>query len=214
MKRTVFMIIACLLLEAPAGWSAEPLSPIENYRKLEFPPSEENFERGWKDRVAAEYDVINSADLTALRGALKVEDPFVRAIAAYALGVRKDEASADALAELVKNEKEYVVRIRAVEALALLKMKAEVIESALKDRDPGVAFVAKLVAGQVKSETDYAAQIRKAYAAGIDRGAMGSAEVGKPAPDFTALTIDGKTFQLSSVLGKKPIAIYFTAFDG
>ena len=90
----------------------------------------------------------------------------------------------------------------------------EVIESALKDREPGVPFVAKLVAGQLNSEIDYAAQIRQAYAAGIDREAMGTAFVGQPAPDFTALTIDGKPFQLSSVLGKKPIAIYFAAFDG
>jgi len=213
MKRFV-LIIACLLLTLPVSQSAEPPSPIENYRRLEFPPSEENFEKGWKDRVAADYDVINTADLTSLREALKDDNPFVRAIAAYALGVRKDESSADALAELVKNDKEYVVRIRAVEALALLKMKAEVIESALKDPDPGVPYVAKLVAGEIKSETDYAAQIREAYAKGIDRETMGSAEVGKPAPDFTALTVDGKTFQLSSVIGKKPIAIYFAAFDG
>ena len=212
MKRTV--LTACLLLVAPTSRSAEPPSPIERYRKLEFPPKDENFEKGWKDRVAADYDVINSADLTSLRAALKDGDPFVRAIAAYALGVRRDKTSADALAELVKNDKEYVVRIRAVEALALLKMKPEVIESAKKDRDPGVPWVAKLVAGQLKSEIDYAAEIRQAYATGITRGAMGSAVVGKPAPDFTALTVDGKPFQLSSVLGKKPIAIYFAAFDG
>ena len=212
MKRTV--LTACLLLVAPTSRSAEPPSPIERYRKLEFPPKDENFEKGWKDRVAAAYDVINSADLTSLRAALKDGDPFVRAIAAYALGVRRDKTSADALAELVKNDKEYVVRIRAVEALALLKMKPEVIESAKKDRDPGVPWVAKLVAGEFKSETDYAAEIREAYKVGITREAMGSAVVGKPAPDFTALTVDGKPFQLSSVLGKKPIAIYFTAFDG
>jgi hypothetical protein len=213
MKRTV-LVIACLLLQGPTSRSAEPLSPIENYRRLEFPPNNENFEKGWKERVAADYDVINSAELTSLRAALTDGDPFVRAIAAYALGVRSDRTSADALAELVKNDKEYVVRIRAVEALALLKMKPDVIESALKDSDPGVPFVAKLVAGQLKSEIDFAAEIRQAYAAGIDRGAMGSAVVGKPAPDFTALTIDGKPFQMSSVVGKKPIAIYFTAFDG
>ena len=213
MHRTA-LLIACLLLQAPPSRSAEPLSPIENLRRLEFPPSDENFEKGWKDRVAADYDVINSADLTSLRGALQDGDPFVRAIAAYALGVRSDKTSADALAELVKTDKEYVVRIRAVEALALLKMKPEVIQSALKDRDPGVSFVARLVAGQVTSEIDYAAQIRRAYSAGIDRGAMGSAVVGKPAPDFTALTMDGEAFELSSVLGKKPIAIYFAAFDG
>jgi len=213
MKHTV-LIIACLLLQAPTSRSAEPQSPIEKYRRLEFPPKEENFEKGWKDRVAADYAVINSADLKSLRAALKDGDPFVRAIAAYALGVRSDKTSADTLAELVKNDKEYVVRIRAVEALALLKMKPEVIEAAKKDRDPGVQWLAKLVAGQLKSEIDYAAEIRQAYAAGIDRGAMGSAVVGKPAPDFTALTIDGQPFKMSSVLGKKPIAIYFTAFDG
>lgn len=213
MKR-IGLIIGCLLLLAGASRGAEPLTPIENYRKLEFPPSDENFERGWEERVAADYDVINSADLPALRAALKDGDPFVRAIAAYALGVRKDKTSADALAELVKNDKEYVVRIRAIEALALLKMKGDVIEAALKDGDPGVPFVAKLVAGQIKSEVDYAAQIRKAYAGGIDRETMGSAVVGKPAPDFTALTINGEAFKLSSVLGKKPIAIYFAAFDG
>jgi len=134
--RTV-LILASLLLQASISRSAEPPSPIERYRKLEFLPDEKNFEKGWKDRVTADYDVINSADLKSLRAALKDDNPFVRAIAAYALGVRNDRTSADALAELVKNDKEYVVRIRSVEALALLKMKPEVIESALKDRDPG-----------------------------------------------------------------------------
>lgn len=101
MNRTI--LIACLLILAPTSWSSEPLSPIERYRRLEFPPKEENFEKGWKDRVAADYDVINSADLISLRAALKEGDPFVRAIAAYALGVRSDKVSADALAELVQN---------------------------------------------------------------------------------------------------------------
>lgn len=212
MNRTA--LIACLLFLATTSQSAEPLSPIEKYRRLEFPPKEKNFEEGWKERVVADYEVINSADLPSLRAALKDGDPYVRAIAAYALGVRSDKDSADAIAELVKNDKEYVVRIRGVEALALLKMKPEVIEAAKKDPEPGVPFVANLVAGQVKSEVDYAAEIRKAYAGGIKREAIGSAALGKPAPDFTALTLDGKSFQLSSVLGRKPIAIYFTAFDG
>ena len=209
-------LIACLLLLATASQSqsAEPPSPIEKYRKLEFPPKEKNFEEGWKERVLADYEVINKADLPSLRAALKDGDPYVRAIAAYALGVRSDKDSADAISELVKDDKEYVVRIRAVEALALLKMKPEVLELALKDPEPGVPFVTKLVAGQLKSEVDYAAQIRQAYAGGIKREAIGSAALGKPAPDFTALTLDGKPFELSSVLGKKPIAIYFTAFDG
>ncbi|MFN0054541.1 MAG: hypothetical protein ACKV0T_20385 [Planctomycetales bacterium] len=79
--------------------------------------------------------------------------------------------------------------MRTVEALALLKIKPEVIELALQDRDPGAPFVAKLVSGQLLSEVEYAAEIRQPYSGGINRTAMGSAVVGQPAPDFTALTM-------------------------
>jgi len=93
-------------------------------------------------------------------------------------------------------------------------MKPEVIQLAIKDRDGGVSWVAKLAAGQLKCDTDYAKQLREAYATGIKREVMGTAKVGKPAPDFTALTSDGKPFRLSKALRKKPIAIYFAAYDG
>src|SRR5688500_6953976 len=81
MNRTV--LFACLLLlartsrssEPQTTRSAKPLSPIESYRRLEFPPKDENFDVGWKDRVAADYDVINSADLASLRAALKDGGP-------------------------------------------------------------------------------------------------------------------------------------------
>jgi hypothetical protein len=205
--------LAGLLLLPDIGWT-QPTSPLEKYRKLEFPPKDENFAKGWQERVALEYEIINAADLKALRIALKDEDPFVRAIAARALGILGDTDSADALAELVKAEKEYFVRLRAVESLGYLKMKPEAIQLAIKDRDGGVSWVAKLAAEQLKSDTDYAKQLREAYATGIKREAMGTARLGKPAPDFTALTSDGKPFTLSTVLGKKPIAIYFAAYDG
>src|SRR5262249_50706648 len=175
---------------------------------------EENFAKAWQERVALEYEVINAADLKALRSALKDEDPFVRAIATRALGIRGDKDSADALAERVKADKEYFVRLRAVESLGYLKMKPDVIRLAVKDRDGGVSWVAKLAADQLKSDTDYARQLREAYATGIERKAMGAAKVGHPAPDFATQTSDGKPFKLSTVLGKKPIAIYFAAYDG
>ena len=209
----LIMALAGLLLLPHAGW-AQPTSPLEKYRRLEYPPKDENFAKGWQERVALEYEIINGGDLKALRSALKDEDPFVRAIAARALGILGDKDSADALAELVKADKEYLVRIRAVESLGYLKMKPEVILLAIKDRDGGVSWVAKLAADQLKSDADYAKQLREAYATGIKREVMGTAKVGKPAPDFTAQTSDGKPFKLSAVLGKKPIAIYFAAYDG
>src|SRR5262249_52179758 len=205
--------LAGLLLLAAVGWT-QPASPLEKYRNLEFPPKDENFAKGWQDRVALEYEIINAADLKTLRTALRDENPFVRAIAARALGILGDKDSADALAELVKADKQYLVRIRAVESLGYLKMKPEAIQLAIKDSDLGVVWVAKLAADQLKSDTDYAKQLRDAYATGIKREVMGIAKVGKPAPDFTALTSDGKPFKLSTVLGTKPIAIYFAAYDG
>jgi len=196
------------------GASLRNASPLERYRKLEFPPKDANFDKGWKDRVVLEFEIINGADLRTLRAALKDENSFVRAVAARALGILGDKQSADALAELAKGDPEYFVRIRAVESLGYLKMKSEAIEAAKKDRQGGVRWVAVMAEGQLKSNIDYAAQVRKAFAEGIDSEAIGSAVVGKPAPDFTAQTSDGKLFKLSDVLGKKPIAIYFAAFDG
>ena len=209
----MIIALAGLLFLPHAGWT-QPTSPLEKYRRLECPPKDENFAKGWQERVALEYEIINVADRKALRNALKDEDPFVRAIAARALGILGDKDSADALAELVKTDKEYLVRIRAVESLGYLRMKPEVIELAKQDRAAGVSWVAKMAADQLKSDTDYAKQLREAYATGIKREAIGNAKLGKPAPDFTARTSDGKPFKLSTILGKKPIAIYFAAYDG
>lgn len=211
---TSSLVLAVLLVLTRTSWAQPASSPLEKYRNLEFPPKAENFAKGWQDRVVLEYEIINAADLPSLRAALKDKNPFVRAIAARALGILADKASADALAGLAQNDPEYMVRIRAVESLGYLKMKPDVIEQAKKDRDLGVGWTAGIVAGQIKSPTDYAAQVRQAFAAGIKREVMDTARVGKPAPDFTAQTSDGQPFKLSAVLGKKPIAMYFAAFDG
>jgi hypothetical protein len=212
--RASLFVFAGLFVLPITGWIQAPTSPLEKYRKLEFPAKDENFDKGWKDRVALEYEIINAADLKSLRAALRDGDAFVRSMAARALGIRGDKASADVLAELVRTDPEYMVRIRAVESLGFLKMKPEVIELAKKDREAGVQWAAMMAAGQLKSGTDDAAQVRQAYAVGIKREAMASAKVGQPAPDFNAETSDGKPFKFSAVLGKKPIVIYFAAYEG
>src|SRR5215472_8286257 len=166
---TCLRVLPCLFVLSTPGWTQPDLSPLEKYRKLEFQPKAENFAKGWQERIALEYEIINAADLKSLRIALKDGDAFVRAIAARALGILGDKESADALAELVKSDKEYLVRIRAVESLGYLKMKPEAIELALKDRDLSVSWVAKFAADQLKSDVDYAKQVRDAYAKGIKR---------------------------------------------
>ncbi|MBC8326161.1 MAG: HEAT repeat domain-containing protein [Verrucomicrobia subdivision 3 bacterium] len=208
-----FSIALCALAILTPAVIAEPPPALERYRNLEFPPRPENFDKGWRERVALEFEIINQANLSSLRAGLTDKNEFVRSMAARALGIRGDKASANALAEVARKDREFMVRIRAVESLGLLKMKAEVIEAAKKDRQGAVRWSADLAADQLKSKQDCAGQIRRAFAAGINRKKMGSAMIGQPAPDFTAQTLDGKPFKLSTVLGKKPIALYFAAFD-
>ena len=214
MRRLTALPILLLALLAPGGWAQDELSPLEKYRALKFPAKPENFDKGWEDRVALEFEIVNSADLASLRSALLDPDPFVRSIAARALGIRSDQASADTLARLAQDDPEPGVRIRAIEALGFLKAKAEVIEAAKKESNMAVRWTAERVAGQLTKETDFASMAREAYALGIKRESMGSAKVGQPAPDFSARRIDGTPFKLSEVLGRKPIAIYFSAYDG
>ena len=81
------LLLAGLFVLPPAGWTQPPPSPLEKYRQLKFPPKVENFDKGWKDRIVLEHEIINAADVKALRAALKDRDPFVRSMAARALGI-------------------------------------------------------------------------------------------------------------------------------
>jgi hypothetical protein len=193
---------------------AEPPSPLDSYRNLKHPPTMANFSKGWQERVLVEFEIVNSAELGAVRAALQDNDPFVRSIAARALGIRGDKDSAEVLAELVKSDPEPMVRVRSVESLGLLKLQPEAIELAKKDKSDAVQWVARLAAGQIKADTDFRELVQKAYAVGIKPDKLGVAKVGQPAPDFAALTSDGIPFQLLKVVGQKPILLYFAAFDG
>ena len=79
-----------------------------------FPPAEENFEKGWRDRVAVEFELVNDA----------------------------------------------------------------AINSAIKARNGGVRWSAKISAGQVANKTDFAALARQSYASGMARESMGLAKIG------------------------------------
>jgi len=206
-------IVVLSLLGLPTAISAEEASPIERCRAMDFSLAGDKFDAPWKARVALEFEFVNQVDLPTLRAALVDKNLFVRAMAARALGIRGDQNSADTIAKLALSDPEYLVRVRAVEALGLLKLKPEVIEAAKKDTHGGVRWEADLSADVLQQKEDYAAQVRAAFATGIKTNQMAQAVVGKKAPNFTARKLDGKVFELSSVLGERPIIIYFAAFD-
>lgn len=208
------ILTTCILLLSPTVCLAQsPADLLERCRQMNFDLEGEQFDFGWQQRVLLEFTVVTKSKPEALNLWLADDNPYVRAMAARALGIQGDKQSADALAELAKNDPEYVVRIRAVEALGLLKLKPKVIEQAKDDKHGGVRWVAGLSADMLKQKQDFAAQVRKAFAEGIKQEEMAQAVVGKRAPEFTALTLEGKTFKLSRVLGKKPVVIYFAAMD-
>lgn len=199
---------------APSGGADVAPSALERYRNLELKPVYENFDKGWQERVELEFEMVNHPNLPELRKGLKDPDPYVRSISAKVLGFLADRESIDVLAVMAAKDPEYHVRIRAIEALGFLKAKREVIAAGKFDPDFGVKWAAKTVEGMVADRVDHAKQARESFAQGIRRKDMGSAVVGKKAPDFTARRLDGTLFRLSEVRGKKPIALYFAAFDG
>lgn len=83
------ILVALIFLAAlvPTVSAQEPQSALEKYRDLEFPAEPDNFNKGWKDRVALEFEIINAADVNSLRAGLKDEDKYVRSMAARALGM-------------------------------------------------------------------------------------------------------------------------------
>ena len=138
---------------------------------------------------------------------------FIRAIALRALAIRQDHESAGRIVELARSDPEPTVRARAIEALGMLKIRSDVVSEAKSSKHGLVKWTANFVDGQADTEFDYAALARQAYAGGLSKDKIDLAEVGKPAPDISVLTLDGKRFRLASILGKQPIAIYFTAHD-
>jgi hypothetical protein len=210
---TIIVGLSGFLLLQLVSSAQTSVSPIELCRLTDFSLEGDKFDKNWKERVALEFDIVNRATLKSLRAGLRDPNLYVRAMAARALGIRGDRESAEALADLVRSEPEYLVRIRAVEALGLLKLHPEVVASAKKDKSGAVRWAADLSADMIRQDVDYASQVRRAFSEGITHEEMGRAAVDRNAPDFTALTVDGGKFSLSSVLGKKPVVLYFAAFD-
>jgi hypothetical protein len=206
----IALVVPMIWLIGPAQQGA---SLVEEYRKLEFPKNPHGRQLGWENRVALESRIIRTADLASLRVALNEENPFVRSMAARALGILGDKTSVQTLSSLVRNDHESSVRAAAVEALGWLKSGTDAIEEAKEDKHGGVRIQADYAAGRVGKATDYAAKIREGYSALLTREEIGSAKIGGAAPPFTALTSDGEVFKLSDVLGKKSILLYFAITD-
>lgn len=187
-----FILLVCLLLGLPLSKSAraqskeDPLKLIESYAALDLDEKAQGqrpevvFDDESKDRVCLEHRLVacGKAAVKPLVAALASDNRSVRAMAAAAKG------------------SDTTTRIYAIQSLAWLKCGKDLIDDATKDDDANVAFIAKRAQEQFAS----APRVREAFS-GVDRLKMDTAEVGKPAPDFSLPTADGKTWKLSEQKG-------------
>ncbi len=181
----------------------DPLKLIESYTALDLDEKAQGerpevvFDDASKDRICLEHRLVacGKAAVKPLVTALASENRHVRAMAAEVLGAIGDKTAAPALAAAAKGS-DATTRIYAIQSLAWLKSGKDVIDAAAKDSDANVAFVAKRAQEQLAA----APRVHEAFS-GVDREKMDSAEVGKPAPDFSLPTADGKTWKLSEQKG-------------
>lgn len=188
-------------------------SPADEYRKVDFAQKQGKFDDACRKRIALEFEMIRTGKPDLLRPALKDPNRDVRAFAAATLGILGDKASAASIAQLAKEDSDAVVRVMALQGLGWLKAGPDVINAAKSDSNRDVKFMAGVAEAHLKDPRDFAAMVREAYKAPLKPEEIASAQLGKPAPDFSVTDSDGNPFKLSAVLKKQIVVLAFQLAD-
>lgn len=186
---------------------------MDDYRKADFAQKKGKPDDGWKKRILLEGEIIRAGKVEPLRAALADPNRDVRAFAATALGILADKGAAAQIESLARRDPDPLVRGMAIQALGWLKAGAEAVQAARSDESKDVQFLAGVAEGHLKDPVDHASKLRDAYKIPLKPEEIASAQVGKPAPDFSALDSDGKTFKLSEVLKKEVVVLTFQLAD-
>lgn len=208
MLKSIRAAVPLLLLAAcqgaPSPTSAPPLPDdpaglIEAYAKLDLDSKarrerpEVSFDSISRTRTEIEYRLILAGPqaVQPLTEALKHQNRHVRAMAVEVLGVIGDPSVTPAVAEMAKDP-DAVVRMNAIQTLGWLKAPADTIKQAEKEATAWVRYLAERALEQAAAGDD----LRTSFSP-LQQDELGSAEVGKPAPDFTLPTLDGTPWKLS-----------------
>ncbi len=199
-----------------------PFNPIEDGFTKE--PTSDNHagvadleDQAWRVRLLAIRDLVRLGGdaLPEIIQQLEHENPHVRHVAAYVLGLHSSPQSEKTLIELLKEEKDVVVRSQAVislgqlqsrEALPLLKEKAE------NDPSRDIRHQCKLAIHRI-NEYKETEKDRKQKFASLDESTFEQIQVGEPAIDFELQDTEGKTWRLSDFQGEKHVILIWIFAD-
>lgn len=183
---------------------------LEEYRRADFGDrnSWPALDDAYRNRIALEFEIIRSGRIGPLREALRDPDPFVRSFSAAALGILGDHASEGAIARMVEDpETDRMTGGSAVQALGWLKAGRAAVQSARARSRTLNRHLLDIAESQIQDAVDHASMIREAYQSGLRREEIGSAQAGKPAPDFTAVDADGRPFRLADAVRKNRVVV-------
>lgn len=204
-----------VLLGLALSACSTPRDLLQEYRRAGF-GEERSFpvlDDSYRDRIALEFEIIRSGRVEPLREAIRDSNRHVRAFSITALGILGDHASVDAIAKQV-DDPDSLVGGAALQALGWLKGGLKAIQSARAKPRTVNLHLATIAERQIGDSIDHAATVREAYRLGLRREDLGSARVGQPAPDFTALDTDGRPFRLSDVVKHhKVVILMFVSAD-
>ena len=172
-------------------------------------------DKGWKSRITALQKLVQSGKeaVPTLVKALKNGTAPERILAAQTLGYLAPHAPVEALLKAAKNDANAAVRLYAVDALGMQGAAANNVDwksLAAKERNRDVRMHIKYARERQGKAVrpDVVAALRQ-----WDAKLMNSAVVGRPAPDFSLRSAQGKQVKLSDYKGKQAVVLVFIYGD-
>jgi hypothetical protein len=166
----------------------------------------------WKTRMRSLVHLVKVGPdaVPALAEALKSGSPSQREFAAHVLAMLQHAAARPALLEAAMDRDESVdVRIHAVRGLGMLGVKLSTDQRQQLNHGFGSTSNRYQASVLALDEPPTEAKSLRRTLANYDLAKIGSARLGRLAPEFTLMGADRKTYRLSQFRGKKTVVLEF-----